>query len=124
MKRTPFQLGITLACAIVVAIGLAARAEDTKDKRLSGNWSKKEGQLKMEFSDKDVVKFYPHGDKAEFVIVCKYSIDKDGLLKAKITDLDGKAELKEKAKSRLPVGFEFQFNWKINGDTATLANVD
>jgi hypothetical protein len=116
----------TVAITLVAfaAAAVPARAEDKKDAKpaLSGTWAKKDGQLKIEFVDKEMAKFYPHGDK-EFVIVCKYSIDKDGLVKAKITDLEGKAEIKEKAKGSLPVGLEMSFSWQAKGDAATLDNL-
>jgi hypothetical protein len=100
-------------------------AEEKKEApALSGTSSKKEGQLKLEFTGKDVMKIHPHGDKAEIAFVCKYTIDKDGLLKAKITELEGKEEIKAKAKDRFPPGFEFQFQWKAKDDAATLDNVD
>lgn len=111
----------TTAIVLVACVAaMSAPAEDKKDKSaVSGTWAKKDGQLKIEFVDKEVVKFYPHGDN-EFVVVCKFSIDKDGLVKAKITGLEGKDEIKEKAKGILPTGLEMNFTWRAKGDAATL----
>lgn len=106
-----------LACALLALAAVAAA--DDKGK-LSGVWDKKAGELKIEFADKDVMKISPHGDKVEFVIVCKYTVDKDGLVKAKISELKGKEEVIEKAKDKVPVGAEFSFKWKVKGDAATL----
>ena len=112
---------IVIALIALAPSAFPAWAEDKKDAKpaLSGTWAKKEGQLKIEFVDKEVVKFYPHGDN-EFVVVCKFSVNKDGLVKAKITGLEGKDEIKEKAKGILPTGLEMSFAWKAKGDAATL----
>jgi hypothetical protein len=73
---------VAAAVIALVAFAPAGWAEDKKEKpAVSGTWAKKDGQLKIEFVDKEVVKFYPHGDN-EFVVVCKYSINKDGSVKA------------------------------------------
>jgi hypothetical protein len=123
----PISKSAALACvALVLICPAATRADDKADKdkpTASGTWLKKEGQLKIEFPDKGVMKIAPHGGD-EIVVVCSYTITKDGLVKAKITDLEGKDELKEKAKTRLPVGLEWSFTWKVKDDTATLDNVE
>ncbi|HKA06637.1 MAG TPA: hypothetical protein VKD71_05220 [Gemmataceae bacterium] len=113
-----------LACsALVLACVASAPADDAKDKPgASGIWAKKEGQLTIEFADKDVMKIAPHGG-ADAVIVCSYSMSKEGLVKAKVTELAGKEEFKEKAKSHAPVGLELSFTWKVKGETATLEDV-
>jgi hypothetical protein len=115
---------IVIALVAFAPAVFPAWAEDKKDAKpaLSGTWAKKEGELKIEFVDKEVVKFYPHGGN-EFVVVCKYSINKDGQVKAKITGLEGNDEIKEKAKGILPTGLEMNFTWKANGDAATLEDL-
>jgi len=45
-------------------------------------------------------------------------LKKDGLVKAKITELQGRA--KEKVKEAAPVGLEFTFKWQAKDDSATL----
>ena len=62
-------------------------------------------------------------DKAEIVIVCKYSVSKEGLVTAKITDFEGNDQLKEKVKAALGVGLEFGFKWQVKGDAATIDDV-
>ncbi len=112
------------ACGVVLLSTLAALADEGKDaKSLSGSWEKKSGQVKFAFSDKDVMKIYPHGDQFGFAIVCKYSIEKDGRIKAKITDLDAKDEIKDKVKGVAPVGLEFNFKYEIKNDTVTLDDI-
>lgn len=100
----------------------AAPAEDKKEDKsaLSGTWVMKGGELKIEFADKNVMKVFPHGGDV-LVVVCECTVEKKGLVKAKITDFEGKnEEAKAKVKEKLPVGTEFSFEWKVKGDTARL----
>jgi len=117
-----------LVCGIVTLAGLgvcaaAAPAEEKKDKAaLSGTWMMKGGEMKIVFADKDTMKVYPHGNKEDVLaIVCNYSVEKDGLVKAKVNELQGEA--KDKAKDHVPVGVEFTFKWKVKDDTAKLEDV-
>jgi hypothetical protein len=115
-----------LVCGVMLAlVSLPAKAEDKKDDKpaLSGAWVLKGGEAKIEFTDKDVLKISPHGESAVLVIVCEYTVGKDGAVKAKITALEGKEEAKAKAKEIVPVGLEFRFTWKAKDDTATLGEV-
>jgi RNA polymerase sigma factor (sigma-70 family) len=100
----------------------AAAAEDKKAE-LSGSWVRKEGELKIEFADKGVMKVYPHGDNEVIVLTCEYTVEKGGLVKAKITALDGKETATEKAKELVPVGLKFSFKWKAKDDAATVADL-
>jgi RNA polymerase sigma factor (sigma-70 family) len=95
-----------------------------KDKAaLSGAWALKGGEAKIEFSDKDTLKIFPHGDNLVIAILCKYTTDKEGLVKAQVSGFEGKDELKEKVKEHLPVGLEFSFKWKVKDERATLGDV-
>jgi hypothetical protein len=111
---------------ILSLVGLSASADDKKDDKdkpsLSGVWQRKEGELKIEFCDKDLMKIDPHGN-GEILIVCQYTIDKEKLVKAKITELEGKEEVKEKVKDKVPLGLEFTFKWKVKDETATLGDL-
>lgn len=113
-----------LACGALALAGLLASAEDKKADKdkpaLSGVWVQTGGELKIEFEGKDVMKIFPHGENKVIVIICSYTIDKEGLVKAKVTDFDGTDEAKEKVKEKVPVGLEFSFKWKVKDDTATL----
>jgi hypothetical protein len=115
----------TLICVAVLACGAVALAEEKKGDKsaLSGSWAKKGAELKIEFADKDVVKIVPHGDAAIITIVCTYTVDKEGLVKAKVTGLEGKDEVKKKLQEKIPVGFKFNFKWQAKGDAAKLADV-
>ena len=81
-----------------------ASANDNKDDKdkpaLSGIWVRQGGELKIEFCDKDVLKIDPHGN-GEILIVCKYSVEKEGRIKVKIDELEGKEEVKEKVKDKV-----------------------
>jgi hypothetical protein len=117
---------VLIVCSVFVLAGLAASADDKKDKdkpALSGIWELKGGETKIEFTGKKVVKIAPHGDSAIIAIVCEYSVDKEGVVKAKITEFEGKDEAKEAVKGILPVGTEFSFKGKVKDDTAKLADV-
>jgi hypothetical protein len=110
-------LGVDVCCTTTTS------AEDKKDDKpaLSGTWALKGGELKIEFADKNVMKVFPHGKAEVLAILCSYSVGKDGLVKAKITELEGEA--KDKAKDHVPVGLEFNFKWKAKDDTAKLEDV-
>jgi RNA polymerase sigma factor (sigma-70 family) len=103
-------------------VGGAATADDKKGDRpaLSGTWGKKDGALKIEFADKGVMKIAPHGDSAVLAIVCDYTVEKEGLVKAKVTGSEGKGEAKKHVEERLLVGLTFSFRWTVKADTARL----
>jgi hypothetical protein len=125
MRRQTFSYALALACGVLVLAQLSVAADDKKDAKdkpaLTGVWALKGAELKLEFADKDVLKISPHGKDELILVLCKYSRDKEGRIKAKITELEGKA--KEKAKDLLPLGLEFSFQWQVKGDTAKLADV-
>jgi hypothetical protein len=49
------------------------------------------------------------------IVTSKYTV-KDGLVTAKVTDVEVKGEFKNKP----PKGLEVKFKWKVTGETATL----
>lgn len=103
----------------------AATPDDKKDDKpaLSGVWVKKDGELKIEFADKNMMNIAPHGDAKVILIVCEYTPEKDGRVKAKITGFEGKDEVKKAAMEKLPVGTEFSFKWTVKADTAEFGDV-
>lgn len=121
MTRTTRRSFLAAACGL--ALAWPAAADDAKKPAPAGRWHKTEGQIRIDFLDKGVMKIAPHGDDT-FVVVCSYAVTKDGRIKAKITELEGKDEIKEKAKSHLPVGMEWTFAWNAKGEKATLDNID
>jgi hypothetical protein len=105
---------------------LSVSADEKKDKGksdLSGTWVMKEGEMKIEFSDKKALKILPHGDSDTIVLSCDYTLEKDGVVKVKITGFEGKDEAKEAVKNILPVGSQFSFKWTVKDDTAKLDDI-
>ncbi len=113
-----------LTCCAVASLPVSADdKKDGKDKRpLSGAWVKKEGELKIEFSDKNVMKIVPHGNEDVLVILCTYTVEK-GEVKVKVTGFEGKEEAREKVKEKLPIDSQFRFKWHVEGDTRSLDDV-
>src|SRR5262245_11686546 len=112
---------VVLACGLLALAGLA-EAGDRKGDRpaLSGSWGMKDGELKIEFDGKGVLKVVPHGDSAVIAIVCDYTAEKEGLVKARVTGFEGKEDAKKHLAEKVPVGTEFSFKWKVKEDTAKL----
>jgi hypothetical protein len=129
MRLMTLKYGALLVCGTAALVGVSAgaarpvAADDKDAPTLTGIWVKKDAELKIDFSTKGVMKVYPHGENEVLVVVCDYACDKDGLVKAKITGFEGKAEAKKMAAEKLPVGTEFRFKWKAKDDTATLADL-
>jgi hypothetical protein len=125
MLRKSIGCGAALACGLLALAGLSASAGDKKDDKdkpaPAGVWVLKEGEARIEFSDKDVLKISPHGKDEVILVLCQYAVEKEGRVKAKVTGLEGEA--KEKVKELLPVGFEFSFTWNVKDDSATLDDV-
>jgi hypothetical protein len=125
MKPKTRKYSVVLACAVLALVSLAATADDKKGDKptLSGTWGKKDGMLKMEFAEKNVLKLAPHGDSTLIAIVCDYTVEKEGLVQAKITGFEGQEQAKKQIEQLLSVGLKFRFKWTVNGDTARLDDV-
>jgi hypothetical protein len=122
MMQNTLKYVAVIGCVVLVA-GASASADDKDKGTLSGTWVLKGGEAKMAFSDKGVMKIFPHGESDVIVVVCNYTTEKDGVVRAKLTEFEGKDEVKEKIKEKLPLGSTFSFHWKVKGDTATLGDV-
>jgi len=96
--------------------------EDDKP-ALAGVWVKKEGELKLDFSEKDILLISPHGENKVVVIRCETKGDKDGVVRAKIADIEGKDEAVRMIKEKLPIGTEFSFKWTVTKESATLEDL-
>jgi len=121
----------TLKCPVVLAGGLlalagvAVTADDKKGDKpaLTGTWGKKDAELKIEFPDKDVMKVFLHGDNNPdklIAVVCEYTVEKGGRVKAKVSGFEGKDDIKKAVGEKLPVGLEFSFKWTAKGGAAKL----
>jgi hypothetical protein len=128
MLRTSFTYCTLLVCGVLALACCLALADDGKgdqEKPIpSGTWEKKEAEPTLKFTGEDKLTIFPHGDNLDFQIDCSYTVTKDGLVKAKITRLGGAGDVVEKAKESVPVGLEFTFKWKLDGDKATLDELD
>lgn len=114
-----------LACGAVALLAPFTLADDKKDEKAttSGTWKHKEGQTVIEFADKGVLKVRPHGDKADITLECSFTAEK-GVVKAKVTGYEGKDEFKKKLKELLPVDTAFTFKWVVDGDTASVDDLE
>ncbi len=117
-------LGVLGLAAVLAPFAVADDKKEDKKAAPAGAWAKKEGQAHLEFADKGVLKFHPHGDKADLVVVCSFTTGKDGVVKVKVTDHEGDDKFKAKLKEVVPVGTEFQFKWAATDDAATVEDVD
>lgn len=125
MLTKTFSYALVLACGAFVVFDLPSVADDKKDDKpaLSGAWGKKDGELKIEFVDKDVMKIAPHGDPAMIAIVCNYTLEKEGRVNAKVTDFEGKEDIKKMIQQHFPIGFKFTFKWEAKDNSAKLDDV-
>jgi hypothetical protein len=128
MPRNTLWFGTLLACgifALATRVSSAGGAIDDKDKTsLSGSWEKKDAEAKLKFTTEGALTIYPHGDSLNLQIECSYTVDKEGLVKAKVKSVAGAENVVEKVKEVVPVGMEFEFKWKVDGEAATLGEVD
>jgi hypothetical protein len=125
MTRNVFGCGALLVCGVLAFVGRAVNANDDKDKpSLSGSWEKKDAEPKLKFSAEGELTIYPHGDSVNLKIECSYTVTKEGLVKAEVKSLDGSEKVVEQAKNVVPVGLKFQFKWKVDGDAATLDEIE
>ena len=128
MPRNPLWFCTLLVCGIFALASRASSADDAKDDKdkpsLSGSWEKKDAEPKLKFTKEGELTIYPHGDNLNLQIECTYTVTKGGLVKAKVKSLGGEEDVVEKAKNVVPVGMEFEFKWKVDGEAATLDEVD
>jgi hypothetical protein len=111
---------LTCGFALALFIGPVA-ADDNKDpKEKLVAWERESNgfDLKFEFG-KDKLKLNVFNGENGVIVTCKTTIDKNGLVKATVTDIEEKGTFPQKPKK----GLEFSFVWKIDGDKATLSDL-
>ena len=111
-------------CALVVVSFAPAQEKKADDKAPagpSGTWIREANglDLKFEFAKGDTFKVSAFGGDNGVIVTCKYTVEKDGTVKATIS----KVEEKGMFASKPPEGLEFSFKWKVKDDTATLDDV-
>jgi hypothetical protein len=101
--------------------GFTDDKKDEKDKKdkpaFAGTWTRESNglDLKFEFIGKDMLKMSAMVEDNGVIVTTKYTV-KDGVITAKVTDVEVKGEFKNKP----PKDLEVKFKWKVKGDTATL----
>lgn len=91
-----------------------------EDKPAVTTWEREANgiDLKLDVS-KDTLKIAAFNGENGVIATCKITVDKDGVVKAKVTDVEEKGNFPPKPK----VGLEFTFKWKVEGNTATLSDL-
>jgi hypothetical protein len=109
-----------------LTLGLVATADDKKDDKkdqpLKGAWVKDHdgAELKFDFKSKtELLVSVTAGDNG-VTLTCKYEADKNGKVKAEVTEVKEKGEFPNKP----PVGYEFKCVFKIEKDTAKLSDFE
>jgi len=121
MNRKTHKCVVLVYGILALAAFFASRsAADDKKAALSGEWVRKEGELKIEFVGEGVMKVFPHGANNKLAIIFDYTVEKDKRVKVKVTDFEGEAKQIEKVKEHVPVGYELSFKWTAKDKTATL----
>jgi hypothetical protein len=112
--------GFAIALALTVPATAQDKKEKDKDKAPIGTWVRESNgvDLKFEF-DKDTLKGTVLAGDNGFVAKCKITVEKDGIVKAKITEVEEKGMFPGLPK----VGVEFSFKWKVTGDKAELSDL-
>jgi hypothetical protein len=122
MPRTKLHRRSLLSYVALVLVGSLARADDKPT--LSGSWGKKDSEPTLEFKQDGGLTIYPHGDNNAIQIECSYTLSKDGLVKAKVKDISAPEKVVEQVKQVVPIGQEFEFRWKVDGDKAKLEEME
>jgi hypothetical protein len=127
MQRSIVRLFAVFAAFSLGLAGISAATQGQKGEQekssLSGTWIAQAGETRLEFGKKDVLKILPHADEEVIAIVCQYTVDKKGLIKAKVTGYGGKEEFRQKVREMLPEGFAFTFQWTVKADVATISDL-
>ena len=102
----------------LTALGGPSVAEDKKEKPTV--WERESSGVNLTFEfTKDTLNGTVLAGDSGFVAKCKITTDKDGLVKAKITEVEEKGNFPNKP----AVGLEFSFKWKVDGDKAELSDL-
>ena len=111
-----------LACGLVLTVLIGSLAaddkKDPKEKYVSWERESNGFDLKFDFG-KDKLKLNVFNGENGVIVTCKTTIDKNGLVKATVTEVEEKGTFPQKPKK----GLEFSFVWKIEGDKATLSDL-
>jgi hypothetical protein len=119
----PRAFAVTLAAfAIIASVSADDKKPADKDKpAFTGTWTRESNglDLKVEWIGKETIKMSAFAEESGVIVTLKYAV-KDGVVKAKVTDVEVKGDFKNKP----PKGLELSFKWKVKGDTASLDDFD
>jgi hypothetical protein len=112
-----------LACGFALTLLLgSATAEDKRDSKEEKlvAWERESNgiDLKLEFG-KEILKVNVFSGENGVIVTCKATIDKNGMVKATVTEVEEKGNFPSKPKT----GLEFSFTWKVEGNTGTLSDL-
>lgn len=100
---------ILSALALLAAGTLVADDKDAK-KELTGTYTKKAGDLdlKLVFKKDNMMEFHVTVGDAGCVMTSKYTREKDGTIKAEVTNFEKKGDFPVEK----PKGYQFSFKWE------------
>jgi hypothetical protein len=105
--------------ALTLLLGSAtADDKDSKEKLVAWERESNGFDLKLEFG-KDILKVNVFNGENGVIVTCKAKIDKEGMVKATVTDVEEKGNFPQKPKK----GLEFSFTWKVEGDKGTMSDL-
>jgi hypothetical protein len=107
-----------LLLALLIGPVAADDKKDSKEKYVSWEREANGFDLKFDFG-KDKLKLNVFNGENGVIVTCKMSMDKNGLVKATVTEVEEKGNFPQKPK----IGLEFSFKWKVEGDTGTLSDL-
>jgi len=111
------------ACALALVVATAAAQEKPA---LTGTWAREANglDLKFQFAKDGTFKLSAFGGDNGVTLTCKYTVEKDGTVKATISKVEEKGSFPAKPAE----GLEFSFKWKVkkngNGELDDLKGKD
>lgn len=114
--------------AVSVAVGFAVADEKKPDDKkaekpaLKGTWTKETNGIVVDikFGKDGEVAFVATAGENGVTVNCKYTVEKDGTIKAKVTGTEEKGSFPMRPKD----GAEFSFKVKIDGKKATVSDFE
>jgi hypothetical protein len=118
------MIRFVFAVVFALGLGLAALSDDKKaddkkaeTKTLKGTWVREAEGIKITFAfKKDTYTATVAAGDNSVKVTCKYTIDKDGVVKSTVTDVEEKGEFPSKP----PKGLEMSFKFTVDGKKAKL----
>jgi len=110
--------------AVAVAAGFAVAADEKKEDKavLKGTWTKETNDLTVDvkFGKEGELAFVATAGDNGVTVNCKYTVEKDGTIKAKVKSTEEKGSFPAKPKD----DSEFTFKFKIDGKSAKLSDFE